>query len=107
MSFVTFASMLKECCLAFKGGKSVLETLNLSLAASFAFFVGLRLSNAPFLELCIIFQNGCELRVGSVSVSRELRDLLVQGGGLLSFVFCILPLGCSGNFVLLGYLLVL
>merc|ERR1719235_194487 len=72
MCFAALTAALHECRLIFENLKCVLQAFDFSLATCFSPFVGLRLSNAPFLNLRIVFQHSCELSVRGVPVGREL-----------------------------------
>merc|ERR1719150_3555986 len=107
VALVASLASLGQGSLIFQDGESLLQTINLCSTSTLALLVRLWLGDASILDLAVVLQDGAQLGVFRLSVSRELGDTLVKTLELLRRVFDVLFFGSTGHFVLLCGLFVL
>merc|ERR1719296_482398 len=85
-------STLHECRLALEDRERVLQAFDLCCTAPAALLISLGLGDAPLLDFGIVLQNGTELCVRGLSVTRHLTDALVERRGGLRLILYVLVL---------------
>merc|ERR1740130_2346134 len=89
---VTAPALLYESSLRLEDLQSLFETLDLFFTAGFPLFIALRLGDASIFDLRVVVENGRELGVCGVPVSRELADAFIQALELFGLVDDVLRL---------------